>query len=94
VPGALKTGSLAEAEQDFRRALEYPENLGVGKPDHPADGPQLYWLGEALAAQSKTDAAHAAWREAADETAGDSMTTRVYRAAALLRLGQQDEGGD
>lgn len=88
---ALQTGRLAEAEQDFRRALEYPENLGVGKPDHPGDGQPLYWLGEALAAQGKTDAARATWQEAADEPAGDGSTTRVCRAAALLRLGQTDE---
>jgi len=89
---ALEHGSPAEAEKDFRRALEYPINLGVGKPDRPADAEPLYWLGVALDAQGKTDAARAAWRRAADESAGDRMITQVYRAAALLRLGQTVEG--
>ncbi|HEV2424229.1 MAG TPA: DUF5107 domain-containing protein [Terriglobia bacterium] len=89
---ALGRGSPQEAERDFRQALEYPENLGVGKPDRPADAQPLYWLGEALAAQAKPDAAKAAWRQAANEPAGDPATTQVYRAAAFLRLGQDDEG--
>ena len=89
---ALGSGRSREAEQDFRNALAYPENLGVGKADRPADAQALYWLGEALATQNKTDAARAAWREAAEESAGSRATTRVYQAAALLRLGQDDEG--
>jgi tetratricopeptide (TPR) repeat protein len=89
---ALETGNAAQAEQDFRRALEYPTNLGVGKPDRPADAQPLYWLGVALSAEGKTDAAHAAWNQAAEEPAGDRMIARVYRAAALLRLGQTEEG--
>jgi tetratricopeptide (TPR) repeat protein len=89
---ALESGSSREAEQDFRNALEYPENLGVGKPDHPSDAQALYWLGEALGAQDKTADARTAWQAAAEESAGSQRTTRAYRAAALLRLGQDEEG--
>ena len=89
---ALGKGSPREAEQDFRNALTYPENLGVGKPDHPSDAQALYWLGEALASQDKTSDARAAWQAAAEESAGSRPATRAYRAAALLRLGQDDEG--
>lgn len=88
---ALRSGSPREAEQEFRTALEYPENLGVGKPDHPADAQALYWLGEALSAQEKTDAARAVWQQAAEESAGSGPTTRAYRAAALLRLGRNND---
>jgi len=89
--GTLGSGRSREAEQDFRNALTYPENLGVGKPDHPSDAQALYWLGEALAAQDKTADARAAWQEAAEESAGSPGTARAYRAAALLRLGRSDE---
>jgi tetratricopeptide (TPR) repeat protein len=89
---AIGEGNPREAEQDFRNALTYPENLGVGKPDHPADAQALYWLGEALAAQDKTDAARASWHLAAEESAGSRATTSLYRAAALLQLGEDDEG--
>ena len=89
---AIGSGNPREAEQDFRNALTYPDNLGVGKPDHPADAQALYWLGEALAAEDKAGDARAAWQQAAEESAGSRGMTRVYRAAALLRLGQDDEG--
>ena len=89
---ALQARSLAEAEQDFRRALDYPENLGAGKPDRPANAQPLYWLGQALNAQGKAEPARASWREAAQEMAEGGADTRVYGAAALLRLGHEDEG--
>jgi tetratricopeptide (TPR) repeat protein len=84
---ALGARRRAEAEQDFRRALEYPPNLGVGKPDKPQDEQALYWLGQALAAQGNAEAAHTAWREAADENPQGEPANSVYRAAALGELG-------
>ncbi len=88
---ALANRQSSEAEQAFRQALEYPANLGVGKPDKPHDEEALYWLGEALQAQHKGIEAQAAWQEAV--TGGDSATgvAAVFRAAALGRLGQSEE---
>jgi len=87
---SLSAGKSREAEEAFRRATEYPVNLGVGKPNVPHDEQALYWLGEAFAAAGNTEAARAAWREAAggERKAGAS---RVFQAAAMRRLGQETE---
>jgi tetratricopeptide (TPR) repeat protein len=84
----LGAGKSREAEETFRRATEYPVNLGVGKPNMPHDEQALYWLGEALEAAGNTEAARAAWQEAAG---GERKTgvSRVFQAAALRRLGQE-----
>ncbi len=88
---ALANQDYARAEQAFRQALEYPVDLGVGKPDKPHDEEALYWLGEALQAQSEPDNARNAWQKAA--ATGESATgvAAVFRAAALRRLGDGEE---
>jgi tetratricopeptide (TPR) repeat protein len=88
---ALEAKKLSDAEKAFRRALEYPVNLGVGKPDKPRDEEAFYWLGEALAAQGKTDAAREVWRQAAEEGKTGYGTSSLFRSLALRRLGQTEE---
>ena len=87
-----------QAEQAFRRATEYPVNLGVGKPDKPHDERALYWLGGALEAEGKQDAAREAWQQAiAEDTAvgpfgrESSGESQLYAALALNRAGQTSE---
>ena len=48
----------------------------------------LYWLGEALAAGGKPDAARDAWRQAPAEGKDSDVAVRLYRALAMRRLGQ------
>lgn len=89
-----------QAEQSFRDAMTYPENIGVGKPSKPHDEEALYWLGKALQAEGKPEAARAAWQEAVqegkeqdeDEERGVGAA-QVYYALALDRLGQSGEAG-
>jgi tetratricopeptide (TPR) repeat protein len=88
---ALEAKNFAQAETAFRRALEYPESLGTGKPDKPQDAEQLFWLGEALAAQGKTEAARNAWRQAAEEGKTGGRAASLYCGLALRRLGQAEE---
>lgn len=87
---ALNAGDFAAAEASFRHALEYPRNLGVGKPAQPQDQQALYELGVALAREGQTAAAQAVWEEAAEATAEDKPTS-VFRAMALERLGKKAE---
>jgi tetratricopeptide (TPR) repeat protein len=77
----------AKAEQSFRRALEYPATLAVGKPSHPHDEEAQYWLGEALNAEGETDAARAAWGSAADSGTRAEGDSALFRAVAEQRLG-------
>lgn len=90
---ALAAGKFGEAEAAFRQALEYPENLGVGKPDKPHNAAAWYWLGECLAGQQKAGAAQEAWREAAEEGKTGREVEQLFRGLALRRLGQTDEAG-
>jgi len=85
---ALEGSQPAVAEGAFRKALEYPHNLGSGKPDKPHDEELWFWLGEALNAQNKSDAAHDAWAQAAGEGQGISPLGSLYRGLALRRMGQ------
>jgi tetratricopeptide (TPR) repeat protein len=87
---AMDDSAPAVAEAAFRQALEYPLNLGTGKPDKPHDEEAWFWLGEALKAQDKADAAHDAWAQAAEEGQENSPLASLYRGLALRRLGQND----
>jgi len=88
---ALASKSYQEAERSFRQALEYPVNLGVGKPDKPNDEEAWYWLGVALAAEDKTSAAQQAWSTAVEEGRVSGGRATVFAAAALEGLGQKDQ---
>jgi tetratricopeptide (TPR) repeat protein len=85
---AMKSQQYSAAEQAFRRALEYPVNLGVGRPHNPDDTEAFYWLGEALSKAGKTSEATAAWTSAAEaqDTHGSSA---IFRALALQKLGNK-----
>ncbi len=87
---AMDDNAPAAAEAAFRQALEYPVNLGTGKPDKPHDEEAWFWLGEALKAQDKASAAHDAWTQAAEEGQENTPLASLYRGLALRRLGQND----
>ena len=88
----LAAGKPQEAAESFRRAAEYPENLGVGKPNEPHDEAAFYWLGEALQAGGKSDDARSAWEEAAKGGKKIQGPAKAFQAAALMKLGRSDEG--
>ena len=88
---AMQSKQFPAAEQAFRRALEYPVNLGVGKPRQPDDVEALYWLGDALAAEGKMKEAQTAWQNAVDSDVMHGSSS-VFRALALQRLGKEDQG--
>jgi tetratricopeptide (TPR) repeat protein len=85
---AMDDNKPALAEAAFRKALEYPHNLGSGKPDRPHDEEVWFWLGESLKAQNKTDEASGAWTQAAEQGKETSPLASLYRGLAERRLGQ------
>ncbi|MGH9328675.1 MAG: DUF5107 domain-containing protein [Terriglobia bacterium] len=87
---SLRDHRPQEAERAFREAMQYPENLGVGKPAQPQDEQQLYDLGSALEAQGKTTQAQAAWKRAAEAGRSASGISAIYSALALEKLGQSE----
>jgi tetratricopeptide (TPR) repeat protein len=58
---------FAEAVAEFRRSLEYPENLGIGRREGTREADLYYWLGKALSQAGKREEARAAWKAAAEE---------------------------
>jgi tetratricopeptide (TPR) repeat protein len=58
---------FGEAVGEFRRSLEYPENLGIGRREGTREANLYYWLGLALSKVGKQEEARAAWKKAADE---------------------------
>jgi tetratricopeptide (TPR) repeat protein len=79
------------AEVSFRKALEYPDNLGTGEPAQPETAEQMYWIGNALAAQGKSAEAKSAWQKAADQGTGKTNVAAVYSALAYQKLGQSEQ---
>ena len=64
---ALEAGAIEKALAEFKRALEYPANLGVGRPETVGEAKEYYWLGKAQAAAGKVDEARKSWKRAAAE---------------------------
>jgi tetratricopeptide (TPR) repeat protein len=85
---ALRRHSPDEAAQDFRQAMQYPQNLGVGKPDTPEQSQQLYGLGIALAAEGKPAEAQTVWKRAAKNVKDADGLSAIYSALALKRVGK------
>jgi tetratricopeptide (TPR) repeat protein len=90
---ALAERNPAEAEKAFREALSYPVNLCVGEPNEPRDEAAQFWLGEALAAQGKAQAAIEAWTASSREGASDGISI-FYHALDSREMGRTQESED
>ncbi|MHC4461501.1 MAG: tetratricopeptide repeat protein, partial [Planctomycetota bacterium] len=51
------------ALQDFKAALTYPDNIGVGRSNKPQEAPAQYWRGRALEALGRLEDARSAWKQ-------------------------------
>ena len=76
----MQAGDYAGAIQDLSRAMEYPENLGVGKPHQPDFSYEYYHLGLCHRALGQTKLARQNLTKAA-ESAGDSPWAEKARTA-------------
>jgi len=84
----LEAGRSSEAVEEFRRSLEYPENLGIGRRAGAREADLYYWLGTALSRAGKPDEARAAWRTAADEPPSGRPEIERWRKLAQEALNQ------
>jgi tetratricopeptide (TPR) repeat protein len=84
---ALANHQAAEAEEAFRTAMKFPENLGTGEPSQPDLTEQWYWAARALQDQGKNAEAVAAWQRAAHQPGEKSQISAVFAALACRRLG-------
>lgn len=80
-----------QAEQAFRQAMQFPEDLGTGEPFQPDLAEQFYWLGTALQAQGKNAEAAAAWQRSAAQQRDSADPSAVFSALAYKNLGKNEE---
>ncbi|MBO3803607.1 MAG: DUF5107 domain-containing protein [Candidatus Brockarchaeota archaeon] len=90
--GKVLKGKHEEALADFKKALEYPRNLGIGAPYAPYrhEAAQRYWLGECYHSLGMEEKSRKAWKEVARQKRLTPSET-YYKALALERLGRKEE---
>jgi tetratricopeptide (TPR) repeat protein len=89
----LSTNQVEEAITDYQKALEYPSNLGVGKPTTMAQAEIHYQLGCAYETLGIYQKALSSWQAAASEhhAFGDALFEYVQKA--LDKLSRYSEMG-
>jgi tetratricopeptide (TPR) repeat protein len=97
----LKAAKPAEALKDYEAALEYPENLGIGKPYRGDRSAVIYyWIGAANEAAGNAAKAREFYRKSADEPTYEGRRRRVrldaadlafHQALALNKLGDKEK---
>jgi tetratricopeptide (TPR) repeat protein len=63
----IEAGRVEEAIADYQKAMEYPENVGVGRPVSESNAKILYRLGCAYESLGRFDEALDTWQAAAGE---------------------------
>jgi len=85
----LDAGDHGGARRAFEKALEYPINVGVGKPQHPSDAPIYYRAGVACEALGDRAAAREHWTcGAAEEHHSAPSMERFYVECCRMKLGE------
>lgn len=84
---------FSDAEHDFRRATEYPPNLGAGRRHGASDAQAFYLLGLALAELGRDTEARSAWETAANDSPFPASEQAYYVGMARKRLGRTDSDG-
>jgi tetratricopeptide (TPR) repeat protein len=100
----LSAGRNKEALADLDAALEYPENLGTGRPERAGSSATVqYWRGLVLRNLGRADDANKAWQEATGGMrfgrrrgfyGADSALSAVHSVIILRRLGQTAQADD
>jgi tetratricopeptide (TPR) repeat protein len=89
----LQAERLEEAAQDYRQALEYPKNHGVGRPTTSNDAEILYRLGCVYEQLGRFQEAISVWRHAGQEHHAFGEALHPYVQLALDKLGRYSELG-
>jgi tetratricopeptide (TPR) repeat protein len=82
-----------KALSHFLRALEYPENLSVGRPKNDPRASQiLFYIGEAHEALGKSEEAEQYYNEAVEQKIADFLLdAKYYQGLAWQKLKQPDK---
>ncbi len=85
----IKNRAYGEALNHLKKALEYPENLEVGKPTHDEKNALIYYLmGEAYSANGNSGKAKESYQKSATSENGRGMYDLIYyQAMSNKKLG-------
>ncbi|MBN2377522.1 MAG: DUF5107 domain-containing protein [Sedimentisphaerales bacterium] len=72
----LDNQNFTAALKDFTAAITYPENIGVGKPNHPEQAQEYYLIGQTYAALNQPDQAKSAWQSGAQAQPGSEKQNK------------------
>ncbi|MCJ7512858.1 MAG: DUF5107 domain-containing protein [Anaerolineales bacterium] len=89
----MRAERLEEAAQDYRQALDYPKNHGVGRPTTSNDAEILYRLGGVYEKLGRFKEAIGAWRLAGQEHHAFAEALHPFVQLALDKLGRYSELG-
>ena len=87
----MERGLTAEAIADYKQALEYPENVGVGRPVSPSQAQILYLLGCAYEQIGRFQEALSAWKQATCEHHPHGSELFPYLQMSLDKLNRYSE---
>jgi tetratricopeptide (TPR) repeat protein len=90
---SLEAGDIEEAITSFHRALEFPENHGVGQPTTMGNAEIYYRLGCAFELLGEFQHAIQAWQEAAKEHHAFEDALYEFVQMSLDKLGRYSELG-
>jgi len=77
-----------KAVSDFKKALQYPENLGVGRPEHGGRAPEVYYLlGKVYERVGEDEKAQKYYKTSTDYKP-TSYRLKYYVGLSLSKLGQ------
>ncbi len=83
-------GDYDQARQNIAKALEYPENLQLGRPVRRSDARTLYVAGLIEAEAGDQQAARAHLTEAVEQNQLDPVPTEPWSILAMIRLGDTE----
>ena len=89
----IKSKAYKEAVSNLEKALEYPENLEVGKPTHDEKNAMIYYyMGIAYSEMGEEKLAIKAYQKSADAENGPNMTELTfYQAQSKKKLGNKEQ---
>ena len=87
----VKNKKYKNALKDYFAAMEYPENLGTGRPSEPVFIRENYYIGLCYKRLGERDIAEKYFRDAEKEKTGVASINTYYRALALRDLGKERE---
>lgn len=90
----LNEGKYRKALDDLFAAMEYPENLGTGKPPHPVFIREYYYIGLCYEKLAERELAEKYYKKALQEKTGIPSMNAYYQALALRGIGNGEEADD